>query len=83
MVSSASVQVPLPLLVAARPVCPPTSMRMVAALSFTVPVNWGRVSAVVRVLTVMTGGVVSICNSPEVPSLPMLPKVSVAVTCTL
>ena len=71
-----------PLLVAAR-VWPPTVTEMVAAASFTVPLNGGVPSLVVRVFTVTTGAVVSIVSSFAVPSLPMLPAASVAVTATL
>ena len=80
---SASVQVPLPLFVASRFVWEPTVTRMVAVLSFVVPVSVGRLSLVTSEFTVMVGAVASMISSPAVASLPALPSVSVAVAATL
>ena len=82
IVLSARVQVPLPLFTAARLIWPPTATVTVAAMSLMVPVNWGRLSAVVRVLTVTVGAVVSIRSSAVVLSVPVLFWMSVAVAWT-
>ncbi len=81
MVLSASVQV-APLLVAVW-VCPPTMTEMVAAPSSTVPARAGVLSAVVRGVTVTVGAAVSMVNSLLVPSVPVLPAMSVARATTL
>ena len=83
MVLSAKVQVPSPLFAAVRLVWPPTSTRIEAVVSFTVPLRAGRLSLVTSVLTVTTGAAVSILSSLLVPSTPALPAASVAVTATL
>ena len=80
--SFARVQVPVPPFVAAW-VWPPTVTLIVAAGSLTVPERAGRLSKVARVFTATVGAVVSIVSSFVVPSLPVLPAVSVAEAATL
>ena len=83
MVFAGSVQVPLPLFVAARLVWPPTSTRMVAAGVLTVPPSAGLLLLVARAFTATVGTEPLITSSFVVASVATLPRLSVAVTATL
>ena len=61
---------------------PSTVTVTTAVASSTEPVNCGVVSFVVRKFTVTTGAVVSMTNSFEVESFPVLPAGSVALAAT-